>query len=147
MTSTVSGERAMGLRDLGVLGWPSTNPYPAILCRVLTTLNEDFDRSTESHFNPQISERLIPVNVANRYSVPNLQAFVASRNLRIVSTSHILVWFRTALGGVTELNLAGQAIEYLPPEIGGLSDLVLLDLDGNSFPNVPVEIGGLKWQR
>jgi len=43
--------------------------------------------------------------------------------------------------GVTELNLAHQDIEYLPPEIGRLSDLIQLDLDGNSFPNVPVEIG------
>jgi Leucine-rich repeat (LRR) protein len=45
--------------------------------------------------------------------------------------------------GVTELDLANQAIEYLPPEIGRLSGLVRLDLDGNSFPNVPVEIGNL----
>ena len=43
----------------------------------------------------------------------------------------------------TELNLANQAIEYLPPEIGRLSYLVQLDLDGNSFPNVPAEIGNL----
>ena len=50
---------------------------------------------------------------------------------------------RAAQDGVTELNLASQAIEYLPPEIGGLSDLVHLDLDDNAFPNVPVEIGNL----
>jgi hypothetical protein len=73
---------------------------------VLTTLKEDLGRSTHSHFKPQISERRIPVNVANRYSVPNLPALVASRNLRIVSTSHILVWLQTTLGGVANLTNA-----------------------------------------
>jgi leucine-rich repeat protein SHOC2 len=50
---------------------------------------------------------------------------------------------RAVQDGVTKLDLANQAIEYLPPEIGRLSGLVQLDLDGNSFPNVPVEIGNL----
>ena len=50
---------------------------------------------------------------------------------------------RSAQDGATELDLANRGIECLPPEIGGLSDLVHLDLDYNSFPNVPEEIGAL----
>jgi len=44
----------------------------------------------------------------------------------------------------SELNLADQGIDHLPPEIGNLSHLYELDLQDNFLRTLPVEIGNLR---
>ena len=41
------------------------------------------------------------------------------------------------------LDLSREDLEYLPPEIGNLVDLVELDLTGNRLTELPAEIGNL----
>ncbi len=45
--------------------------------------------------------------------------------------------------GVTELDLSGQGLTSLPPEIGSLSRLEVLDLAENQLTTVPRELGQL----
>ncbi len=50
---------------------------------------------------------------------------------------------RAAAEGVTRLNLSGEQLKVLPPEIGKLSGLTRLDLVGNRLAVLPPEIGEL----
>ena len=45
--------------------------------------------------------------------------------------------------GWTRLDLSGEELEYLPPEIGNLTGLTRLDLDDNQLTALPPELGNL----
>ena len=51
---------------------------------------------------------------------------------------------RAGQDGSPELDLGNQGIDYLPPEIGNLSQLSELSLVDNSLTTLPVEIGNLR---